>query len=52
MITITKAIPEGKKLRRVQATPITKTQSKITILFALLVYGYTLGAILIQILSN
>jgi len=52
MKTKLKTLPQGKRLRTKVTKRISKGEARATIVFALLIYGYTLGMFVIQILTK
>ncbi len=52
MKTKLKTLPIGKRLRTRATKRISKGEARATIVFALLVYGYTLGMFVVQILTK
>jgi len=52
MRTKLKTLPIGKRLRTKVTKRISRGEAIATIVFALLVYGYTIGMFVAQILTN
>ena len=52
MKTKLKTLPVGKRLRTKVTKRISKGEAIATIVFALLIYGYTLGMFVVQILTK
>jgi hypothetical protein len=52
MKTKLKTLPTGKRLRTKVTKRISKGEATATIVFALLIYGYTIGLFVVQILTK